>query len=390
MPYKFASLRRIRARLLNPLLVALVLGGLFAPAAPALSAPAAASGSLVSPSPNSLDWSTWLRENNIDEATYGGDPNNPVAPLGGAPMPYSGSPILGPAPDSQVTPQAAPNVCDTVDPAQVKTFSVSAIDVRITVNRFGDNDPLGMMYVLDENIPAVRAQENKPLPDRVSIGLRDDPIQPLVIRANVGDCVIVNFTNRLASGNASMNVRGLSVAATELGSNLGLNPDSTVPPGKSITYHWLADNRRELEGSYVFRSLGDPRRQVSHGLFGVINVEPPGSTYLNVITGQPLKSGWEAMIVDPNGRDFREDTIMYHEFGDESFNMKDAGGGSLPLNDFLGVYRPGSRALNYRSEPFFRRQELAEEVLGHEDESQSYGYYMFGDPATPFPRGYLG
>ncbi|MBI4289119.1 MAG: multicopper oxidase domain-containing protein, partial [Chloroflexi bacterium] len=381
-------------RLVNLLIIFITLASLLTSLSPIATQPAQAAPS----SPANIEksegisakWAEWLKANGIDEATYGGDPNNPVAPTGASPMPYTGSPILGPVPDSQVAPQASGTVCDAIPPQNIKTFNVSALDVKITVNRFGDNNPLGMMYVLDENIPAVRAQENKPLPDRVSVGLRDDPIQPLVIRANVGDCVVINFTNRLAAGNASMNVRGLSVAATEIGSNLGLNPDSTVPPGKSITYHWLVDNRRELEGSYVFRSLGDPRRQVSHGLFGVINVEPPGSTYLNVITGQPLKSGWEAMIVDPNGKDFREDTIMYHEFGDESFNMRDAKGGSLPLNDFLGVYRPGSRLLNYRSEPFFRRQELAEEVLGFHDESQSYGSYMFGDPATPFPRGYLG
>ena len=343
------------------------------------------------PTDLSAKWAEWQKTNGIDEATYGSNPDNPVAPLGGSPMPYSGSPILGPVPLSQVAPQVSGTVCDAVPTANVKTFNVSAIDVKITINRFGDNDPLGMMYVLDENIGAVRAQENKLLPDRVSIGLRDDPIQPLVIRANVGECVVINFTNRLATGNASINVRGLSVAAREAGSNVGLNPDSTVPPGKSITYHWLIDaGRPELEGAYVFRSEGDLRRQVSHGLFGVINVEPAGSTYLNVITGQPLKSGWEAMIVDPIGKDFREDTILYHEFGDEQFNMRDAIGNSMPLNDFLGVYRPGSRALNYRSEPFFRRQELAEPVLGHHDESQSYGSYMFGDPATPFPRGYLG
>lgn len=70
--------------------------------------------------------------------------------------------------------------------AEVKTFNISAIDVDITIDRFGDHDPLGKMYVLDENVQAVRTREAKPLPDRVTSGLRDDPIQPLVIRRTSG------------------------------------------------------------------------------------------------------------------------------------------------------------------------------------------------------------
>lgn len=61
-----------------------------------------------------------------------------------------------------------------VGPA-VKTFNISAIDVDITINRFSDHDPEGKMYVLDENIPTVRAQEAIRLPDRVSIALRCRP-----------------------------------------------------------------------------------------------------------------------------------------------------------------------------------------------------------------------
>ncbi len=340
-------------------------------------------------------WAEFLKQNNIDEATYGSNPHNP-SPKGV--MPYDGGPVLGPMPAYQGAVVVPP--CDTPG-AIVKTFNISAIDVVIMINRFGDNNPQGKMYVMDENIPAVRAREALPLtnPDRVDIGLRDDPIQPLVIRANVGECVVVSFTNRLALGMASMNVRGLGVAVSSQGANVGLNPDTLVAPGQSITYKWnIPDGGQpgpdplKMEGSYVFSSLGNPRQQQAHGLFGVINVERRGSFYINPNTGLPQKSGWEAIIVDPSGKDFREDTIMYHEFGDETFDLSQAGGSKMPTNDALGSYRPGSRLLNYRSEPFFRRMELAETSprLGQADESQSYGSYMFGDPATPFPRGYVG
>lgn len=290
---------------------------------------------------------------------------------------------------------------------ETKTFSISAIDVVIAINRFGDNNPLGKMFVLDENIAAVRAQEDIPLtnPDRVSIGLRDDPIQPLVIRANVGDTVVINFTNQLDSSSerASFHIQGLPVdVSTSSGSNVGLNPDTTVGRGETITYTLQIPDQTNYEGAYVFNSMGDLRQQQVHGLFGVLNVEPRGSTYLNPITGQPQKSGWDAIIVDPNGRDFREDTIIYHEFGDETFSLRDKNGNQLPLNpqmDGATNYRPGSRLLNYRSEEFFRRDELVATVLqipiggqlvNQADESQDYGSYMNGDPPTPMPRGYVG
>ena len=274
---------------------------------------------------------------------------------------------------------------------RIKTFDVSAIDVDITINRFGDHDPTGKMYVLDENIPAVRAQQALPLPDRVSTGLRDDPIQPLVIRANIGDLVVINFTNWLAIGRAGMSIHGLAADPdTSAGSFVGINSDTLVDPGGTITYKWLIPDQRNMEGAYVFNSMGGPRQQQAHGLFGVLNVEPEGSIYLSPITGEPLKSGWEAMIVDPNGKDFREDTIIYHEIGDEEFDIVDKDGKELPQVGPAEEYRPGSRAIGYRSEPFMRRQELVEAVLGHGDLSQNYGSYMFGDPPTPVPRGYIG
>ena len=43
--------------------------------------------------------------------------------------------------------------------APMRHFDVQAIDVRITLNRFGDNDPFGKMYVLSNRVAAVRTQE---------------------------------------------------------------------------------------------------------------------------------------------------------------------------------------------------------------------------------------
>jgi len=285
------------------------------------------------------------------------------------------------------TTQAFTNNC--TDGAPLRTYAVSAINVRITLNKFGDNDPIGFMYVLDENIAAVRAAEAIVDPtQRVSTGLRNDVIQPLVIRANLGDCVQINFTNRLLTP-ASLHVQGLAYEMSSAGSAVGLNPSSMVAPGASTVYRYSIPSDVTAEGAYYFYSHGASRVEVSHGLFGALIAEPAGSRYLNAETGAEcaeLRSGWQAIIDTPNGPDFREFAILFHEIGDEKTELFDASGAKLPVLDakISGAYRPGSRAINYRSEPFMDRLML----VG--DKSMVYSSYMFGDPATPIQRSYLG
>ena len=76
---------------------------------------------------------------------------------------------------------------------------------------------------------------------------------------------------------------------------------------------------------------------------------------------------------------------MMHEVGDEDFEVLDVNDDPIPLiDDETGAYRPASRALNYRSEPFRNRLQLGG------DKSLGYSSYSYGDPATPVPRSYLG
>ena len=86
--------------------------------------------------------------------------------------------------------------------APAKEYHVSAINVEITLSRFLDYFP-GYMYVLNENVEKVRGEEaaNKAARDKendpgaVSNGLQGDAIQPLVIRANQGDCLKLTLHN---------------------------------------------------------------------------------------------------------------------------------------------------------------------------------------------------
>src|SRR5205085_4484743 len=103
-------------------------------------------------------------------------------------------------------------------------------------------------------------------------------------------------------------------------------------------------------------------------------------------TGAPLSSGWEATIVPGLGKpSFREYVQIYHEVGNEGFLISTKDGGTVPLIDPITTsYRPDSRAINYRSEPFMNRL-----LKNDKQESLGYGSYTFGDPATPMMRGYL-
>ena len=280
--------------------------------------------------------------------------------------------------------------------APTKVFPVRAINVDIPLNRFGDHDSLGRMYALQSMIPAIRAQE---LSRHVSSGLRDDPIQPLVIRANMGDCVEIAFTNEIAA-EVGVHIDGLAFDVASSGDAVGNNEPSSVPNnGTTRLYRYYVPKDPELEGAHYLRPGAGNRDAVSHGLFGVLVVEPEGSRYLHPDTGQPIPFGWgwEATIVPGGGKKaFRESNLLHHEVGDEKYiipstsrDVSPAGTEStLPVKDpSTTSYRPASRALNYRSEPFMHRLQV-----DNLDRLKAYAYnsYTFGDPATPITRGYIG
>ena len=104
------------------------------------------------------------------------------------------------------------------------------------------------------------------------------------------------------------------------------------------------------------------------------------------------RSGWQAIIKNGTGPDFREFVLMYHEVGDEAFRPVNKKGEFLPQRDPLtDAYRPGGRAINYRSEPFgINNMQMQHEYFGFEDESMGYSSYTFGDPAPTIPRCYMG
>ena len=290
--------------------------------------------------------------------------------------------------------------------APVKAYDISAINVEITLNQWLDMYP-GYMYVLTENLEKVRAEEAKNKaarenekdqydPGAVTNGIQGDWIQPLVIRGNQGDCVKVTLRNALEGGEAvSLHIHGSSMLMSSTGKPATTtNPDSVAAKGKSIEMEWYIHPNTQ-EGGRQFHSYSNDRELTVLGMFGTFVVEPRGSRYLDPLgKGDPteMRSGWQAIIDTPQGPDFREFVLIYHEVGDEAFRPVNKKGDFLPQRDPLtDAYRPGGRALNYRSEPFgINNMHVQHEYFGFEDESMGYSSYTFGDAPTTIPRSYLG
>jgi FtsP/CotA-like multicopper oxidase with cupredoxin domain len=276
------------------------------------------------------------------------------------------------------------------------------ISVEISLNRWQDFYP-GYMYVLTENIDKVREEEAKNKaarekefdPGAVTTGLQGDYIQPLVIRGNQGDCVKIILRNQMKDEQGSLHIHGSSMVISATGKVAATtNPDSVVDPGKSVEMEWYLQPSIQ-EGVRQFHSYSNDRELTVMGLFGAFVVEPRGSKYLEPLGTGPAteaKSGWQVIIDNGSGPDFREHVIFYHEIGDEAFRPLNKKGDFLPQRDPLtDAYRPGGRALNYRSEPFgIDEMHLQHEYFGFEDESLAYSAYTFGDVPTTIPRAYLG
>ena len=289
--------------------------------------------------------------------------------------------------------------------APVKAYDVSMIAIEITLNQWLDMYP-GYMYILTENIQKARAEEakNKAARDNekdqfdtgaVTNGLQGDVIQPLAIRGNQGDCVRITLRNQLKDESGSLHVSGASMIVSATGkAATTTNPDTIVAPGKSVDMEWYIHPNVQ-EGVRQFHSYSNDRELTVMGLFGAFVVEPKGSRYLEPIGSGPAteaRSGWQVMIDNGSGPDFREHVIFYHEIGDEAFRPVNKKGDFLPQRDpITDAYRPGGRALNYRSEPFgIDEMHLQHEYFGFEDESLAYSAYTFGDVPTTLPRAYLG
>jgi hypothetical protein len=175
------------------------------------------------------------------------------------------------------------------------TANVAALDQPYMLNRLGAAMPQGMVFALMTDVVNLSGQScSKVACQAGAVRLRADKRpRPMVLRVNQGQCLKINFTNLLAktpgplevaTRAASLHVSGLELVTgiSDDGSYVGKNASSLsdpVPPGTLKTYNLYAKE----EGTFLFYSMGSTfgaeGGQLSEGLFGAVNVEPPKAEY---------------------------------------------------------------------------------------------------------------
>ena len=270
-------------------------------------------------------------------------------------------------------------LCNYPKKEQIRYYEIEAIEIPIVYNKYGDHDPNGLLYVLKQDAKMIKEEAIKRW--KQAIPQPYEKVQPLVIRANVGDTVKIKFTHSL-NRELSIHVQGLDYQVqTSDGASVGFNKDTTTK--HCISYTWYA----KREGVYLFHDMGDMRSSEEgtnvHGLFGAIIVEAAESSWFDPETGEEIESGLFADIYHPYRPAFREYAVFFHD----ELEIKDKNG-NQPMDPHTGL-PSATTGISYRSEPMRNRLPLTEEE-GDMAEDISMSSWVYGDPAPPILKAYVG
>lgn len=282
---------------------------------------------------------------------------------------------------------------------RIVEYTIAVMRAEIAYNDAGEHDPNGIVYVAEEvNV--------SPGPDKTEedvVGVTDGPVtitdaervergylnpEPLFLRANVGDCVMVKLRNELDTVemvetrpfDASIHPHyvGYDVLASDSLSN-GFNYYQGTEPtdaDQGNVSRWYADE----EGTIYFHDHIFAIKKGVHGMFCGLIVEPQGSEWRDPYSGERVFSGAKADIFPPEEVEtvpFREQALHYHDFA--------------PLRKLNGEYvnpekehtvNKGTMAINYRNAPYYNRD--------REDSAYVHSSAVHGDPPTPVVEAYDG
>ena len=197
--------------------------------------------------------------------------------------------------------------CQPFNGARTITANVVALDQPFMYNRLGAENPAGLIYALRRDVvvkdgsnagtslAGITQADAAGLAGNVKLRPGKRP-RPMVLRANVGDCLQIQFQNLLAPSrvdaeqpadrHVGIHVNGMQVAQDigDDGSNVGANAQlggGVVAPGGTAVYNLLA----EYENTFLISNLGTPTASqglggtTAFGLFGAVNVEPYGTDW---------------------------------------------------------------------------------------------------------------
>jgi hypothetical protein len=175
--------------------------------------------------------------------------------------PSGGTKPTDPAPAPAPAPVPAGAVCPT--DARPITYELSAFSISIPLNGWGDKLPNGLSYALNGRDARIGKTQMTANPNLT---------QPIVVRANVGDCITVKLKNDIAGKRVGIHPDGLVQLdpKTSDGARVGNNADTTAAPGSTATYTWYADKQGEAPLSDIANvdANADGGSTVQRGLYG--------------------------------------------------------------------------------------------------------------------------
>jgi hypothetical protein len=307
--------------------------------------------------------------------------------------------------------------------APVRNFNVSAVTAQNALpggtlvynprtNVGGKlHDPTAILYVRSSDLDA-----NGQL-------LAGTPIEPLVLRANAGDCINLTLNNRLPatapdldgfntlpmivnrfnanqirpSSDVGLHPQLVFLDVTRGdGTNVGFNKVQTASPGHQVSYQWYAGDmtvQPNGTGASVPFEFGatnlqssDPIKHSNKGAIGSLIIEPQGATWIEDANSRAQAT------VNYSGGSFREFVLMHQTDINLRFGERfDANNNHAAVPNLAEAEDPedsGQKAFNYRSEPLWKR-------LGFEPDTplEDTRDFVFtsvltnaqvgGDPVTP-------
>jgi manganese oxidase len=234
-------------------------------------------------------------------------------------------------------------------------------------------------------------------------------IEPLVLRARAGECVVVNLTNRMGTqtvldgyNTLPMLIDGFNANDLRASNYVGLHPQmlyydpsrydgiavgnngvptsQMVPAGQTATYKWYAgDIRVNSDGTVTATPIefgatnlisSDRLLHASKGAIGALIIEPADATWLEDGISKTLPGGTvinqtarSSATVTSGGDSFREFVLQFQN--DVNLRSGDLSATGNPVRNLGGEEDSedsGQKAINYGTEPLWKRMQHAPET----------------------------
>lgn len=258
--------------------------------------------------------------------------------------------------------QSSPNlsVCEKNNSTRTIYYNVASFAANgLPVNGWGDHFHKAYMYALSN--PEAHPNKSDIL-DNINLA------SPIVLRANVGDCIVIKFRNDIVDKRAGMNISGLVYdPKVSDGSKAGNNPDTTVAFGEEITYVFYAPREGQFPiNDFANINTSQHDSTMTLGLYGGFIVEPKDSVWTNPVSGSKLLEEIAGKLTGvgsivfadievpggdgANPNDFRDFALVFMDENEEIANEMD----SHPKFPTTG-FEDSTFGFNYRSEPVRNR-----------------------------------